>query len=79
VLGATLTLIAFTRYVVGFGSRCFLIALAAAFAGGASGIAEERVANVLIGGAFGLIAVALTEIAWRRFARKARGHWGTPP
>jgi hypothetical protein len=79
VLGATLTLIAFTRYVVGFGSRCFLIALAAAFAGGASGIAEERVANVLIGGAFGLIAVALTEIAWRRFARKARGHWGAPP
>lgn len=79
VLGATLTLIAFTRYVVGFGSRCFLIALAAAFAGGVSGIAEERVANVLIGGAFGLIAVALTEIARRRLARKARGNSGAPP
>jgi hypothetical protein len=66
VLGATLTLIAFSRYVVGFGTRCFFIALAASFAGGASGIAEERVANVIIGGVFGLIAVALMEFVWRR-------------
>lgn len=57
VLGATLTLIAFSRYAVGFGARCFFIALAASFAGGASGIAEERVANVVIGGVFGLVAV----------------------
>ncbi|TPQ41898.1 FUSC family protein [Bradyrhizobium guangdongense] len=71
VLGATLTLIAFSRYAVGFGLRCFLIALAAAFVGGASGIAEERVANVLMGGAFGLIAVALTDALWRRLAQKA--------
>lgn len=78
VLATTLTLIAFSRYVVGFGSRCFFIALAAAFAGGASGIAEERVANVLIGGSFGLIAVVLTEIVWRRFARKAGGQSGLP-
>lgn len=66
VLGATLTLIAFSRYAVGFGTRCFFIALAASFAGGASGIAEERVANVIIGGAFGLVAVALMELVWRR-------------
>ncbi|MBR0830302.1 FUSC family protein [Bradyrhizobium manausense] len=71
VLGATLTLIAFSRYAVGFGLRCFLIALAAAFVGGASGVAEERVANVLMGGTFGLIAVALTDIVWRRLAQKA--------
>ncbi|MEW6123060.1 MAG: FUSC family protein [Pseudomonadota bacterium] len=71
VLGAILTLIAFSRYVVGFGSRCFLIALAAAFGGGANGIAEERVANVLMGGAFGLAAVALMEAVWRRRAGKA--------
>jgi len=71
VLGATLTLLSFSRYVVGFGMRCFFIALAAAFAGGASGIAEERVANVIIGGVFGIIAVALTEMVWRRVARKA--------
>ncbi|NMN59681.1 hypothetical protein FHT36_003594 [Xanthobacter sp. SG618] len=63
VLGAMLTLIAFSRYVVGFGARCFFIALAAAFAGTGSGIAAERVENVLIGGAFGLVAVALAEIA----------------
>jgi hypothetical protein len=73
VLGATLTLIAFSRYVVGFGTRCFFIALAAGFTGGVSGIAEERVANVIIGGLFGVIAVALTELVWRRFTRKAPG------
>lgn len=71
VLGAILTLIAFSRYAVGFGLRCFLIALAAAFVGGASGIAEERVANVLMGGTFGLIAVALTDIVWRGLAARA--------
>ncbi|MBR0975469.1 MULTISPECIES: FUSC family protein [Bradyrhizobium] len=72
VLAATLTLISFSRYIVGFGLRCFFIALAASFAGGASGIAEERIVNVLIGGAFGLIAVALTEIVWPWIAPKAR-------
>ena len=75
VLAATLTLISFSRYIVGFGLRCFFIALAASFAGGASGIAEERVANVIIGGAFGLIAVALTDIVWQRMMRKG----GSPP
>jgi hypothetical protein len=70
VLAATLTLISFSRYIVGFGLRCFFIALAASFAGGASGIAEERVANVIVGGAFGLIAVALTGIVWQRVMRK---------
>ncbi|MET4604422.1 hypothetical protein ABIB90_003914 [Bradyrhizobium sp. JR4.1] len=72
VLAATLTLIAFSRYIVGFGLRCFFIALAASFAGSASGIAEERIVNVLIGGRFGLLAVALTEIAWLRVMRKVR-------
>jgi uncharacterized membrane protein YccC len=73
VLGATLTLITFSRYVLGFGSRCFFIALAAAFAGGASGIAEERVANVIIGGLFGIVAVAVTELVWRRITSKGPG------
>ena len=72
VLAATLTLISFSRYILGFGLRCFFIALAASFAGGASGIAEERIVNVLIGGTFGLIAVALTEIVWLRIVRKDR-------
>jgi hypothetical protein len=72
VLAATLTLISFSRYILGFGLRCFFIALAASFAGGANGIAEERIVNVLIGGTFGLIAVALTEIVWLRVVRKDR-------
>ncbi|MDH6260361.1 FUSC family protein [Bradyrhizobium sp. BR13661] len=72
VLAATLTLISFSRYIVGFSLRCFFIALAASFAGGASGIAEERVANVIIGGVFGLAAVALTDIVWKRVARPSR-------
>lgn len=72
ILAATLTLISFPRYIVGFSLRCFFIALAASFAGGADGIAEERVVNVLIGGAFGLVAVALTETVWLRVTRKAR-------
>ena len=33
-------------------------------------IAEERVANVIIGGVFGIIAVAVTELVWRRVASK---------
>ncbi|MDH2353026.1 FUSC family protein [Bradyrhizobium sp. SSUT112] len=72
VLAATLTLITFSRHIVGFGLRCFFIALAASVAGGASGIAEERIVNVLIGGTFGLLAVALTEIVWLRVMRKVR-------
>jgi hypothetical protein len=68
VLGATLTLVAFNRYVIGFSARCFFIALAAAFTGGASGIAEERVINVVIGGVLGIIAVLLSEFVTKRFA-----------
>ena len=68
LLGATLTLVAFDRYVVGFGARCFFIAIAAAFTGGAGGIAKERVVNVLIGGVLGIIAVVLSEFIGKRFA-----------
>jgi hypothetical protein len=73
VLGATLTLVAFNRYGVGFGARCFFIALAATFTGGASGVAEERVINVLIGGVLGIIAVLLSEFVGKRFA-SSYGH-----
>jgi hypothetical protein len=72
-IGATLTIVAFNRYVVGFGARCFFIALAATLAGSGSGIPEERITNVLAGGAFGIIAVVLSEFAWRRFAEKSAG------
>jgi uncharacterized membrane protein YccC len=81
VTGATLTLVAFNRYVVGFGSRCFFIALAATLAGSGSGIPEERITNVLVGGVFGVIAVVLSEFIWRRFAEKSvgRSEFDQPP
>jgi Fusaric acid resistance protein-like len=72
-IGALLTLVAFNRYVVGFGARCFFIALAAILAGSGSGIPEERVTNIFVGGAFGIIAVVLSELVWRRFAQKCAG------
>jgi Fusaric acid resistance protein-like len=68
VLGATLTLVAFHRYAIGFGARCFFIALAAAFAGGANGVAEERVINVVCGGMLGITAVILSEVVGKSFA-----------
>lgn len=70
-MGALLTLVAFNRYVVGFGARCFFIALAAILAGSGSGIPEERVTNVFVGGAFGIIAVVLGEFVRRCLARKS--------
>ena len=69
-MGATLTLVAFNRYVVGFGLRCFFIAMAAILASGQSGIPEERVTNVIVGGAFGIVAVVLSEFVWRCMRRK---------
>jgi Fusaric acid resistance protein-like len=72
-MSAVLTLVAFNRYVVGFGWRCFFIALAATLAGGGSGIPEERVINVLMGGAFGIIGVAVSEFVWKCFAEKSGG------
>jgi Fusaric acid resistance protein-like len=68
VLGATLTLVTFNHYVIGFGARCFFIALAAALTGAASGIPEDRVINVLIGGVLGIAAVILSEFVEKRFA-----------
>lgn len=73
VMGALFTLVAFNRYVVGFGARCFFIALAAMLAGSGSGIPEERVINVFVGGAVGIIAVVLSEFFWKRLAQKSAG------
>jgi Fusaric acid resistance protein-like len=80
-IGATLTIVAFHRYVVGFGARCFFIALAAILAGSGSGIPEERVTNILIGGAFGITAVLLSGFVWRCFAEKSarRSEFDQPP
>jgi hypothetical protein len=62
-----------TEWFLPAAATAIAVFAAAAFAGGASGIAEERVANVIIGGVFGIIAVALTELIWRRVARKGAG------
>jgi hypothetical protein len=80
-IGALLTLVAFNRYVVGFGARCFFIALAALLAGSGSGIPEERVTNVFVGGAFGIVAVVLSEFAWRRLGQKSaeESEFNQPP
>jgi hypothetical protein len=74
-IGALLTLVAFNRYVVGFGSRCFFIALAAILAGNGSGIGEERVTNVLVGGVIGIIAIVLSVFVRRCFTRAKSIRW----
>jgi hypothetical protein len=53
VLAATLTLVAFNRYIVGFASRCMFIAMAFIAAGESVSVAAERVVNVIIGGLIG--------------------------
>lgn len=58
-LRAILTLVAFRRYVVAFGTRCACIACAGWIASGAAAIAVERVTNVIAGGIVGLTFVFL--------------------
>lgn len=57
VLAATMTLVAFSRYIVGFGVRCMFIAIAFMIAGLTASVAAERVINVVIGGLIGLAFV----------------------
>lgn len=60
VLGIMLTLVAFKRYRLAFGSRCFLVAFAAVMVSSTTTVAIERVANVFLGGLIGVIAVYIT-------------------
>jgi hypothetical protein len=57
VLASFLTIVAFSRYVVGFGTRCMLIAAAFMIAGDTASVAAERVSNVILGGVIGLVCV----------------------
>ena len=57
-IGGLLSLIVFRLYPVAFGVRCALIAFALSIAGELNG-AAERVENVLVGGAIGLVLVLL--------------------
>jgi hypothetical protein len=56
-IGAVLSLIAFRRYPLGFGLRCALVALALIDDGQSVAFAAERVENVALGGAIGLVFV----------------------
>jgi len=56
-VASILTLVGFRRYMVGFGLRCALSALAIVIAGSAASIAAERLINVLIGGTIGIAFV----------------------
>ncbi len=65
-LGIMLTLVAFKRYRLAFGCRCFFVAFAAFIVSSTPIIAVERIANVLAGGLIGLIAVYLAEIFFNK-------------
>lgn len=54
---SVLTLVAFRRYVHGFGARCACVAAALIVADQGSAAAAERVVNVLLGGATGVVLV----------------------
>ena len=53
-LAIMLSLVSFSRYAVGFGVRCGLIALSLTLDSGSMGIASERIVDVLLGGAIAL-------------------------
>jgi hypothetical protein len=57
ILAGLLTLIAFKRYIVGFGARCLFIALTLTVGGGSIVIAGERIFNVILGGLIGVTCV----------------------
>jgi fusaric acid resistance family protein len=66
-IGIMLTLVAFKRYRLAFGSRCFLVAFAAFIASATPTIAVERIANVLLGGVIGVASVYLMEMIFNKF------------
>lgn len=60
---AMLTLVSFSRYVLGFGVRCACIACALMVIGQTPEIAAERALNVLLGSGIGLLCVFLLHFA----------------
>ena len=57
VMASLLTLVAFKRYCVGFGARCACVACALMLANQGALVAAERVFDVLLGGAVGVLFV----------------------
>ena len=70
-LGAVLTLLGFRRYVVGFATRCALIALILVDAAQSTLAAVERVQNVVMGGAIGIAFVVGVHATRRLYKRMA--------
>ena len=66
-IGIMLTLVAFKRYRLAFGSRCFLVAFAAFIASATPAIAVERIANVLLGGVIGVAALYLMVMLFNKY------------
>ncbi len=71
-LGIMLTLVAFRRYRLAFGSRCFLVAFAAFIVSATPIMAVERITNVLAGGAIGLLAVYFAELIFNEYILKIK-------
>lgn len=69
-LGSILTLVAFRRYVVAFGARCGLVALALMLAGQSVTVASERALNVIFGGVIGVIFVLVAHAVSKRLSRR---------
>jgi uncharacterized membrane protein YccC len=69
-IGGLLSLIVFRLYPVAFGTRCALIAFGLSIAGQLNG-AAERVENVLVGGAIGLVLVLLAHEGAKLVSRRA--------
>lgn len=67
-LSTFLTLVAFTRYVAGFVTRCAGIACALVVLDQSVLIATERIVNVLLGGMIGVSAVFCVHVAARKLA-----------
>jgi hypothetical protein len=60
-----LTLVAFRRYIFGFGARCACIAMTLTIAGQSASIATERVFNVVIGGLISVLCVVVLHRTFR--------------
>ncbi len=69
-LGVMLTLIAFKKYRVAFGGRCFFIAVASYVATSTPQIALERVENVILGGIIGMASLYICHQLMGRFGRR---------
>ncbi|HEC0176681.1 TPA: hypothetical protein R1Q61_006591, partial [Pseudomonas aeruginosa] len=56
-LAILLSLVAFSRYVLGFAVRCGLTALTLTLSSGSMGMASERIVDVLLGGVIALVVM----------------------